>query len=400
MKGNTDSEQKVKKVAILIRSLTTGGSESQVANLALGLRKKGWFVTVCVFYAGGAAYDRLKRENIELIDARKEGRWDFRAIGVLFRILREKKPDVLYGFLTESNLILVVWRLLRYPGKIVWGIRAASIDKELRPNDLVVKIGFILARYFSKIPDMIVSNSWASRRAHIDAGFSDRRFEVISNGIDLDQFMVDKTLRVEVRSKWRLLTDEWAIGYVARLDPIKDHQCFFQAAAILLAESTAKVRFVVVGEGEEKYIEFLKDLVARLGITQNVLWTGTEVNMVGVYNALDISTSCSTSESFPNTLIEAMACSVPCVATSVGDVKDIAQKNAYIVQPNDPLSVAETWRRVMDKEAQGSPTGLDSRAYVSARFSADQMVTKTSSKLLMLLDQEPLCSEKYPGYRQ
>jgi glycosyltransferase involved in cell wall biosynthesis len=70
--------------------------------------------------------------------------------------------------------------------------------------------------------------------------------------------------------------------------------------------------------------------------------------METVYPALDILTLCSNfGEGFPNTLIEAMACGVPCVATDIGASGEIVEGVGLIVAIRDPPALAQAWKSIV-----------------------------------------------------
>jgi glycosyltransferase involved in cell wall biosynthesis len=70
-------------------------------------------------------------------------------------------------------------------------------------------------------------------------------------------------------------------------------------------------------------------------------------DMAAVYSAFDVSTSCSLSEGFSNTLAEAMACGVPCVATDVGDARVILGETGLVVGSRNPTALAQAWERML-----------------------------------------------------
>ena len=78
----------------------------------------------------------------------------------------------------------------------------------------------------------------------------------MQNGIDTDLFCVDRAAGSDLRGAWGLADGERLIGVVARVDPMKGHDVFLEAASRILRTDPA-ARFVVVGEGDPDYMRVL-----------------------------------------------------------------------------------------------------------------------------------------------
>ncbi len=93
-----------------------------------------------------------------------------------------------------------------------------------------------------------------------------------------------------------------------------------------------------------------------------------------ITSALDAATSASISEGFSNVIVEAMACGVPCVVTDVGDSAAILGETGVVVQPSDPLALAEGWMQLINaSNAERKKLGDDARQRVRQRFSLDRI---------------------------
>ena len=130
------------------------------------------------------------------------------------------------------------------------------------------------------------------------------------------------------------------IGMVGRLVPIKDVPTFLLAAA-KVRKVTPKVRFALVGDGEER--ELLERQCAHLGLAEVVSFHGWRRDMPSVYGDLDVVVNTSRNEGTPVALIEALAAARPVVATRVGGTPDLLRDGAFgrLVPAGDADAVAE-----------------------------------------------------------
>ncbi len=117
--------------------------------------------------------------------------------------------------------------------------------------------------------------------------------------------------------------EDFVFGIVGRIAPIKNHELFLRAAAIV-ARRVPRSRFAIVGGGSE--IEELRRAAAELGIGERVRFTGVRTDLSAVYSDLDAVVLTSRNEGTPLSLIEAMAAGLPVVATNVGGVEDLLTK--------------------------------------------------------------------------
>src|SRR4051794_179538 len=93
-------------IFLLVRSLTVGGAERQLVQLATGLLERDQTVRVGVFYAGGPLAADLQSRGVEIVDLRKTGRWDvFGFLTGTISHLRRLRPDVIYSFLGGANIV-------------------------------------------------------------------------------------------------------------------------------------------------------------------------------------------------------------------------------------------------------------------------------------------------------
>lgn len=325
------------RLVFIIRRFERGGAERQLIALLRALDKTLFNIQVMTLYGGGALWDEAADiPSIRLVHLGKRSRWHVAVLGSLLRLLREARPQIVHGYMDVANILALLGRIRG--AKVAWGVRGSHV--EMSRYDYMRRIGQTLESALSGFPDLIICNShagWSEARAR---GFPAQRTIVISNGIDTDRFRPDPVGRVAIRNEWRVESDEFLVGIVGRLDPMKGHVVFLHAARRAL-EQCGRLRFVVVGRGGLR--SSLQTLAEELGIQNSLIWTGERADMYSVFPALDLTVSSSLfGEGFSNVLAESMACGVPCVSTDVGDAAVILGGLGWVAPPGDPRALAES----------------------------------------------------------
>lgn len=202
----------------------------------------------------------------------------------------------------------------------------------------------------------------------MEMGYRVKRWKVIPNGFDLNRFKPDASAKSQLLKELNLEKfsgdgdlDGTArevgrkniviIGFIARNDPMKDHATFFEAGCTLLGDRS-HVHFVCAGKGIDfKKISIATQIPERFRSHFHLL--GERDDVEDITAALDIACSISLGEGFPNTIGEAMACGVPCVATDVGDSARILGETGAIIPTKDPRALANAWNELIDMGEAG-----------------------------------------------
>jgi glycosyltransferase involved in cell wall biosynthesis len=361
------------RVTFLIRRLDRGGAERQLIDLARGLNKQRFDVSILTFYSGGHFEREITPDSgIALVCLNRTGRDDLVGfLGRLVRTVRTLKPHIVHGYMSGANELSLVGRACG--ARVVWGLRSTELKdvQEELADRLVFRAGALLSR----LPDCIIANSQSARSFHAARGYSGSRLVVIPNGIDTDRFAILPTERASRRREWRVADHEILVGRAGRYHPMKDYPTFLKAAAVV-SRTHGHIRFVCVGDGTD--CAELREMAAREGIAERVTWTGGRSDMPAVYNAFDVSVSSSASgEGFPNAVAESMACGTPCVATNVGDSASVVDGLGVVVGAADPVSLANGISRLI-AAAHQFPRELV-RQRITDNFSASLLVSRTEA---------------------
>jgi glycosyltransferase involved in cell wall biosynthesis len=169
------------------------------------------------------------------------------------------------------------------------------------------------------------------------------------------------------------------VGRIGRYHHTKDHPTFLRAAALLLRDYP-DTQFLLAGKDVDWNNREMRTLVQNLGLVERVHLLGERLDTPRLTAALDIATSSSHAEGFPNVIGEAMSCAVPCVVTDVGDSVWLVGNTGRAVPSQDPAALAAAWKGVIGLGPEGrSNLGAAARARVLRRFSLASVVEQYES---------------------
>lgn len=223
--------------------------------------------------------------------------------------------------------------------------------------------------------DRILCVSDAVRRSvEEELGLVAPLVEVVHNGRDLAPFRRYRDVEDRASSRRRLGFPSMGplVTLVARLGSEKDFDTFLRAVCHVRA-AIASARFVIVGEGRQR--PMIEARIAELGLREAVTLTGYRSDIPEIMGATDVFCLTSTSESFGNVLVEAMAAGVPCVSTDCGGPADIITDgvDGYLVPVGDAEAVARAIVSILD-DPEKMARMRAAAARKSEDFSIDAMV--------------------------
>jgi glycosyltransferase involved in cell wall biosynthesis len=371
------------RVAFILRAPEIGGAERQLVELVRGLDPEQFHVTVIAFYPGGALRPDLEAlPGVTVLDVGKTSRWDVVSfLRRMRRAVREARADIVYGVLGVANeSALLVGRLEH--ARVIWSLGAAYMDLSL--YDWTARPLFALGKHLSRFPDRIVINSHAGRDYHRERGYDVSRMDVIPNGFDTSTFTRRPDAGAAIRRELGIGADEIVVGMAARLDPIKNHPLFVDAAATV-AQRDPRLRFVCVGGGPRELRETLEKRAHERGLGSRMIWTGSRTDMAAVYNAFDVHCLSSFGEGLPNAVGESMACEVPNVATNVGDAARLIGETGEAVPSDDREALARALEIMVTMPADARRArGALARQRIVNEYGADLLARRTADLMIEL----------------
>ena len=247
---------------------------------------------------------------------------DLRALWSLWRLCRRFRPDIVHTHTAKAGtlgrlaalLAGVPIRVHTFHGHVFRGYFARW------KTSIYILVERLLARFTTRI--VAISRRQADelrRYLKVDTA----KVVVIPLGLDLSRFVT--TDAAAARRRFRDVIgadDEVVVTMVGRLTAIKNHPMALRAIASL-GRSQSDMVLALVGGGEEE--RALRTLVRELGIEGRVRFAGWWQDLAAVYYGSDIVALSSNNEGTPVSIIEALACERPVIATDVGGVADVLE---------------------------------------------------------------------------
>jgi len=334
------------------------GGEQQASYLIGGLAERGHHCAV----AGKPGSEFVTRDHdvkdLVRIAVPCHGEFDLLTSYHLSRAVREHNIEILHAHSSHAVIYAVLAKKLAGRGKVV-----ASRRVDFPPNKN------IFSRWKYAQPDRIVAISECIARILRDFGIPENKLRTVHSGIDLKRFDVAPLSRAEIGVPEGVPL----AGNVAALVGHKDHATLLDAVPLILRE-VPEFRLVIAGEGPLR--PQLEAQIARLGIGKSVTLLGQRNDVPRLLRALDLFIMSSSEEGLGTSVLDAMACGLPVVATNAGGIPEMVHdgETGLLVAAKNPTALATAVvRAVKDAQLRERLAGA-ALELVNNSFTADSMV--------------------------
>jgi glycosyltransferase involved in cell wall biosynthesis len=337
------------RVLHVITGLNTGGAEIMLYRL-LSRMDRSRFSNVVISLTGrGKLADAIEKLQVPVVSLEMGTVYGFfGGLKCLIRQLRKYRPHVIQTWLYHADLAGLIAQRFVAKSRLCWNLRCAELSKgDISSSTLALRRVLSL---FSGVPDVVMVNSDSGQRAHQALGYRPRRWAVLHNGFDTESCHPDPAARAAMRKELGVSDNVQLVGLIARFDPLKDHANFIRAARLLVA-GRPQVRFVLAGHGVDAQNTYLNREIQNANLNGRCYLLSERKDVPRIMAALDLVVSASYSEGFPNTIGEAMACGIPCVATDAGDSAFLIGDTGLIVPPRDSQALARACGMLLDMAA-------------------------------------------------
>ena len=357
-------------------SMPVGGAETLLLNLIRRLDTQQVRAEVVCLKQPGVLGEEI-RADVPVHANILSSKWDARVLTRLVKLFRERQADAVVTVGAGD--------------KMFWGRLAAHLSgvpviaSALHSTGWPDGVGR-LNRLLTPITDAFI----AVADGHGDflrdfERFPDQKVRVIRNGIDCARFVPDPKARQLVRMELGLKRNTPVIGIVAALRPEKNHRMLLDVAA-RLRNRAGDLHWLIVGDGPER--SSLEARSAKLGLCDRVRFLGTRQDTEQILASLDLFALCSDNEASPVSILEALACQVPVVATDVGSVREsiVEGETGCLVPAGDAEQMAARISRLIGDSAARARMGCAGRAHVQQNGSLESMVEGYQSLLSTLYE--------------
>ena len=344
---------------------TWRGGQNQVLLTVNGLREIGQRAALVAHPDGELR--RRASEGLELIPIAPRTEVDLTAAWRLGRVVKKLRPDVVHAH--DPHGIAMAALALSFAGAGPAPVLVAS-----RRADFHLK-GNSLSRWKYRQVDCFIAASEAIRRMLVADGIPASRTVTVHEGIDVEH--VEAVEPVNVHETYWLPHHAPIVGNVAALVPHKG-QRYLVDAAHLVVQELPDARFVILGEGELR--EHLERQVRDYRLEKHVVLPGFRTDVLGCIKGFDLFAMSSVTEGLGTSLLDAMACGKPIVATDAGGIPEVVDHGVTgtVVPPRDPRAMATAIVELLRDESRRQKMGQAGLARVKASFTVERMVAATA----------------------
>lgn len=357
-------------VVFVADTLTIGGTELNAVRTAEALVSRGITPTLVHFQPDGPLLGRYAALGLRIINYPVVPFSSPRALvraWQLGHLLRELRPDVVHAHDVYANIYCAAARTAFPRMPLVTSRRwAHSVPRPiLMPvNAMAHRLSRAVVANSMELVPLLRTEGVAASRVHVWPNFISPAAAV--------------QLSAAERTAWRLRlgvpTDATVVVCVARLAPVKRHADLIHAFATARADHP-DLHLLLVGDGPSE--SALRELVASIGIGDATTFAG-HLSATPLPQQLgDIAILMSENEGFPNSLVEALMCGLPVIASRTGGTNEILDggRNGIAVDVGDiPAAAAAIAAFVGDAERR-RVTGSDGRRFALARYSEDSSIS-------------------------
>jgi len=361
-------------VAHLVYRFDTGGLENGVVNLLNHLPVSSYrHVVIAMTEVVPAFSQRVRSADVRFVSLNKAPGHGARLYPRLWRLLRELRPAVFHTrnlaaleCQPAAALAGVPVRIHGEHGRDVedldgTSVRHQRIRRLYRP---------FVHQYIALSREL---QAYLAQKVHVPSA----RIAQVYNGVDIERFHPRPATAGRLEGCPFGSPEHFVVGTVGRMQTVKDQTLLARAFVLALQRQPSlrsRLRLVMVGDGPLRAQS--QALLAEAGVAELAWLPGERADVPDVMRAFDAFALPSLAEGISNTILEAMACQLPVIATRVGGNAELLEQGVtgLLVPSTQPDAMAEALVTLAADPSRALAMGLAGRQRCTRLFSLQSMV--------------------------
>lgn len=351
-----------KKVIHVVTSLDFGGVEKHMENIASVYNDSKFKHSFIAIAGGGNSEVKLRLLGFDVTCLEEIAKIpNYRAIISLFKFFKKANVTVVHTHGAEANFhgLIAAW-LARVPVRIGEEI---GIPQHSAKAKRIFKFTYSFANKVVGISNAVTN--WLVENGEVPA----HKAVTIFNPVIIPK----------PRNRHDIQADMFRIGFVGRLEPVKNPLALLEAVSLLI-DQEYDVELSIVGDGSQK--QLLIDRAKEIKISDRVIIHGFQDEPELYVRQCHVYVQPSLSEGFGLALVEAMGCAVPVIATAVGGAPEIICDGytGWLIHKTDAKTIANKLIEVLNMtEEHLFDIGLQGHKSVETRFESSAYMVELQS---------------------
>lgn len=356
-----------KKIAYIVNSLNLGGTEHLVVQMSQAFKKDFDIQVICLDEPGLWA-NELRKKDIPVYCFWRQPGIDISIAAKIAGFCKQNTIELIHAHQCTPWFYSALSRLFYPAPKLLFEEHGRHYPEKLSRKKNVVN-RMVIQWLTSKI---VAVSEDVKRRLVTYEGLSRDRINVIYNGTNFPE-VLSKERKEALRTSFGVRKDDFLVGTVGRLDPIKNLPMLVKAIA-KAREKNKAVKCLLVGDGPER--EMLVQMATVLNVHKDIIFAGYRADATDIVQCMNLFVLCSFSEGTSMALLEAMAAGIPAVVTDVGGNPELIRQgeNGWVIPSDADIDLVSAIDEACNLPEKREKMAQEATSCFCRRFSFNHML--------------------------
>ncbi len=363
----------MKNILILNLGREFGGTEKYIFNIIDNIDLNKYNIHICGI-KNSVFINKLIDKNIEsikILEVNINKKNVLSGIKEIKNYININNIEIIHSNGISGDLISNLSRIGNKSVRIISTVHGFSDFDRMDRNYIERKLFSLIEKCLFSFNDMYIAVSESVKEYLINRGLSKTKIDVVYHCIDIR--------KNNMYNEFLLERDIINLGSVGRLENVKGFDILIRAVKIL-KDRGYKVNLNLVGDGSQH--DYLKNLIVKLGIQENVNLKGFKMNVNKYIEEMAIYIQPSRQESFGISILEAMNNNKPIIAANVGGISEIIndENNGLLFESENSEELAEKIIFLINNKDKAKKFAKQGKIDLIRRFSCEEF-SKTMEKI-------------------